>query len=116
MCCWCCCDGPGEAPAWLEEGSGDEPAATVRVLLRMLLALMLTTPLLLFSRAAERRGADAVAGLSAFVSLHSGQFRIAADTVSLIRTQWYFSAMVAVVLLMPPWPLMCTSRAISYCL
>lgn len=35
-------------------------------------------------------------------SLHSEQLRMAALTVSLMRTQWYFSAMLAVVLLMPP--------------
>lgn len=35
-------------------------------------------------------------------SLHSGQARMTSLTVSLMRLQWYFSAMVAVVLLMPP--------------
>lgn len=48
-------------------------------------------------------------------SLQSGQFLMTRLTVSLMRTQWYFSAIVAVVLLIPPcWPL-CTARAISYC-
>ena len=57
-----------------------------------------------------------VAGNLAVVSLHSAQFLITNDTVSLILTQWYFSAIVAVVLLMPPcWPETCTLRAISYC-
>lgn len=35
-------------------------------------------------------------------SLHSAQARMTSLTVSLMRLQWYFSAMVAVVLLMPP--------------
>lgn len=48
-------------------------------------------------------------------SLHSAQARMTSLTVSLMRLQWYFSAMVAVVLLIPPWCMTCTLRAISYC-
>ena len=36
------------------------------------------------------------------LSLQSGQFLMTRLTVSLILTQWYFSAIVAVVLLIPP--------------
>ena len=36
------------------------------------------------------------------VSLHSWQFLMTAETVSLILTQWYLSAIIAVVLLIPP--------------
>lgn len=43
-------------------------------------------------------------GLGVFPSsLHSTQARITSLTVSLIRLQWYLSAIEAVVLLMPPW-------------
>ena len=50
---------------------------------------------------AWRRDFDVEVGSVGFgaVSLHSVQFLIAAETVSFIRTQWYFSAMLAVVLL-----------------
>ena len=48
-------------------------------------------------------------------SLHSGQFLMAMLTVSLIRTQWYISAIAAVVLLIPPCCSACLCRAISYC-
>ncbi len=53
-------------------------------------------------------------GILAAVSLQSGQFLMTRLTVSLIRTQWNFSAMVAVVLLIPPCCKACTFRAISY--
>lgn len=67
--------------------------------------------LLLFSFRGRDCGADPdvwmspnvrEAGDGRMVSLQSGQFLITRLTVSLIRTQWYFSAIVAVVLLMPP--------------
>jgi len=81
--------------------SGEDPAATTR---RVELPLLLLLPLASSeSRGAERREfVEVVGGLGALVSLHSGQLRMAAETVSLMRTQWYFSAMDAVVLLMPP--------------
>lgn len=74
---------------------------------------------------AATEGAVVVTGAAVFLvppgfgvlpsSLHSAQARITSLTVSLMRLQWYFSAMVAVVLLMPPWCMTCTLRAISYC-
>lgn len=53
---------------------------------------------------------------SLVLSLQSRQFLMTRLTVSLMRTQWYFSAIVAVVLLMPPCCCLCTDLAISYCL
>ncbi len=47
-------------------------------------------------------------------SLHSEQFLITSETVSLMRLQWYRSAIRAVVLLMPAWAPLCTLRAMSY--
>ena len=49
------------------------------------------------------------------VSLQSWQFFMTAETVSLILTQWYLSAIIAVVLLIPPWFNPWIRFAISYC-
>jgi len=79
--------------------SGEDPAATTRRV-ELPLPLPLTSSK---SRGADRRElAEVVGGFGALVSLHSGQLRMAAETVYLMRTQWYFSAMDAVVLFMPP--------------